>query len=576
MVLKRQSAARAVGATRTLRIASVAISVAMMGALGGCLSVPFIDDEPEVPLGQIGYVSGFYGGAAADEPRAALAGRDALTSGGSAADAATAMYFTLAVTMPSAAGLGGGGMCLVRNPNTQRVETLDFLGQTSSGSGKKVLVPGNARGIFALHAKFGKLKWAELIRPAENHARFGTRVSRAFAENAKFTDAQITPQPSDIIGADGRSPREGQHLKQPQLAAFMARLRSHGPAALHVGAGAEVFAEDVRRAGFGLTASDMKAAQPLWRSTIRVPFLNELSMHFPMPRTPSGTLGAKMAAILAADDRFEDVPVAELGHLVAEASQRAFVDGANGFREKEIEREYTHRTVGKFSITSTTKETVKVAYTQLDEDYSENLMAGYQSDRLTELAAGSEANISFDQRGGETSISAMDIHGGAVACTFSMNGRFGTGRLAPGGGFYLANHAAFPASRDLSMGAVIVEHNFRNHLYMVGAASGGTVTQAALAQVAVSSAYGNKSSLETEVERRERVFRDPIRRVTYVEDGIGAAFSNDLKRRGHRLISLPGLARVNIAYCPAGIPGEQIACSIQADPRGFGFAATPG
>ena len=67
------------------------------------------------PLGVIGSAGPIFGGAVADEPSAALIARDALSAGGSAADAAVALYFGLAATYPIAAGLGGGGMCVVRS-----------------------------------------------------------------------------------------------------------------------------------------------------------------------------------------------------------------------------------------------------------------------------------------------------------------------------------------------------------------------------------------------------------------------------------------------------------------------------
>ena len=73
---------------------------------------------------------GFLGGLATGEPSATLAGRDVLKAGGNAVDAATAIYFNLAVTMPSAAGLGGGGTCIVHDAQSNITKTLNFLARS--------------------------------------------------------------------------------------------------------------------------------------------------------------------------------------------------------------------------------------------------------------------------------------------------------------------------------------------------------------------------------------------------------------------------------------------------------------
>ena len=110
----------------------------------------------EFEEGQVGFIEGFFGGIIVDEPRAALIGRDVLSAGGSASDAAVAAYFTMAVTMPGGASLGGGGICLVHDRLSKRVEAVDFLArvQKSVGSSdvvasiKKILYPDNRRHPF--------------------------------------------------------------------------------------------------------------------------------------------------------------------------------------------------------------------------------------------------------------------------------------------------------------------------------------------------------------------------------------------------------------------------------------------
>ena len=98
--------------------------LALALGLGGCSTLSAVNNSiadvlapSSIPPGQEGTVSGFLGGVVADEPQAALAGRAVLSAGGTAADAVTAMGFTLAVTLPSRAGLGSSGACLAYDPD---------------------------------------------------------------------------------------------------------------------------------------------------------------------------------------------------------------------------------------------------------------------------------------------------------------------------------------------------------------------------------------------------------------------------------------------------------------------------
>ena len=97
-----------------------------------------------------------------DEPRSALIGRDILSAGGNAIDAAVATYFALAVTYPGAASLGGGGMCVVFRGKGEIVEAIDFRSWIFEKDGKAAMIPGAVRGMFALHARYGRLQWEAL------------------------------------------------------------------------------------------------------------------------------------------------------------------------------------------------------------------------------------------------------------------------------------------------------------------------------------------------------------------------------------------------------------------------------
>lgn len=244
--------------------------------------------------GVLGQVEGFSGLVAADEPQAVLIGRDVLALGGLATDAAVAMGFALSVTLPSSAGLGGGGVCLVADaePPTgpdrtaDTVQALEFLPDPTTGPGQAMGVPALARGLFALHARYGSLRWESLVMPAETLARFGAPVSRALARRVPAGPARPARFPPTLA--------EGDRLVHHDLAAVLGRLRQWGAGDLHDGLLAREMLAAAQTAGLALTIEDLRRELPRWGSADTTPRGNETVYRIARggePASPSATTG---------------------------------------------------------------------------------------------------------------------------------------------------------------------------------------------------------------------------------------------------------------------------------------------
>ncbi len=224
-------------------------------------------------------------GVAADEPRAAVIGRDILAQGGNAVDAATAMGLAMAVTLPTRVGLGGGGICVVHDAATRQTRTLDFLPRSPNGG--QVAVPGMLRGLATLHAAHGKMRWEQLVAPAEAKARFETQISRALARDLQVFGgvAGDDPEARRLFLPNGpQPPGEGQKLEQPDLAGVLAQVRQRGAGAFYTGQLGARTAE-----GVGTDAATLASYQAQWRDTAEVRHGNEV-MHFAAP--PEGAPAA--------------------------------------------------------------------------------------------------------------------------------------------------------------------------------------------------------------------------------------------------------------------------------------------
>ncbi|MBB4264423.1 gamma-glutamyltransferase [Roseospira visakhapatnamensis] len=390
--------------------------------LGACESGP--------PPGTVGYVQGFAGLVATDEPRAAVVGRDVLSAGGTAHDAATAIGFALAVTLPSAAGLGGGGVCLIHDLDADeesRVAVLDFLPTTPAGlSGPAPASPGDApvsldgivrpawepvavpalvRGLFALHARGGVLRWESAVTPAETMARFGIPASRALAaEVAALGGPPPDPSMTAVFGPGPLA--EGQAMQNRDLARALAVVRTK-PGDLYGGLTGRELAEAAAGIGHDLTVSAMRD----WRPATRAPVLRET--------------GGDWAAFS---------PVPDSAARLAERWAAAGDGDGDGGDENGL------------------------------------------PPPLPNLAA------TLGSRGA-TSFVVADRFGNAIACALTLNRPFGTGRMVPGFGFPLAP----PPGPDSPALALMLRYNepTADARAAVAAAGAGAVPLAVAAGVPV-------------------------------------------------------------------------------------------
>ncbi|HTQ72385.1 MAG TPA: gamma-glutamyltransferase [Acidocella sp.] len=220
-------------------------------------------------------VPSVFGYAVADEPQAAIVGRDILNHGGNAVDAAAAEGFAQAVTLPSRGGLGGGGACLIKMPNStgqmQPPVVLDFTaGAPAANNGDRpAAVPLLARGLLAMQARYGQLPQSAVIVPAERLAG-GAEVSQALNADLQVVGNALLadPQAGAIFAPNGQMLAPGATFQQPDLASTLETLRVNGVNGLYAGDSAAQFAQAADAAGGGLTAQDLIDATPKYATPV--------------------------------------------------------------------------------------------------------------------------------------------------------------------------------------------------------------------------------------------------------------------------------------------------------------------
>ncbi len=387
--------------------------LALLAFLPGCSTINNVTEKVlgtgGPPVGQPGYVAGFLGGIAADEPRAALAGREVLSSGGTAADAAVAVGLTLAVTLPSRAGLGGGGACLAFGAGPTSInagvpEAIIFTPLPATGSGapadRPAALPMLARGMFLLHARYGSLPFESLVVGAEQLARFGVPASRALIRDLSLVSGPLLADPGAraVFSHDGVPLTEGQTLLQPDLGSTLSQIRIAGVGDLYQGQLARRVAQQSPLSGGPIGLEELRAALPKLANPLILPYRIEKVAFLPPPA--DGGLAANAAFSVLANNPND----------LAAAEARAL-----------------------------------------------SVAAFYRSGGVTPEAALAAANL--PQAGlpplpASTTFATLDRSGNAVVCALTMDNLFGTGRIIPSLGFLAAASPSAVPAPLLSAGLV--------------------------------------------------------------------------------------------------------------------------
>ncbi len=513
-----------------------------LAALAGCS-----DGSPAE--GKLGLVQGFYGGVIADSPRAAEIGRDILAIGGNATDAAVAAYFAMAVTLPSSASIGGGGTCLVHNSKARKTEALMFLTKpsTGGGAGVPVGVPGNVRGMAALHARYGAVRWEELVAPAERLARLGTVTPRALIADLQVAAAAVQQDAVTkrvFSRSDGSLLREGDPWVQEDLAVTLGGIRLRGAGDFYLGPLARQYVAAVRGAGGQLSTEDMRDQTPEWREPITLNWGNH-KVYFAPPPAGGGVLSAQMWSLLESRDAYRSGGDANRAHVAAEMSKRAYAERSNWLDSRNV--------------------FVADPATVLSPTRIDTLLSSYRVDQVTPAATLPQPPRQRPNDAPAAALVAVDRFANAVACSFTTNGFFGGARIAGSTGVLISPAPGINGRGPAAIGPMIVANTNTGDFFYASAASGGTSGPAVMTEVAANALLLGKPL--PEAVSLPRVLHAGIPDQVYVEPGAADA----LRARGHAVEQIPVLGQVGAVYCVEGLHAKRSTCTVVADERGHGL-----
>ncbi len=364
-------------------------------------------------------------------------GFDILQKGGNAVDASVAVGFALAVTLPRAGNLGGGGFILIYDAETDDISAIDYRSAAPISStsdlfleGESVVrfghlvnaVPGSVAGLLKAHKDHGSLPLGELLKPAIRLARDGFEVTHdlnyvlGWGKESMLANKESRDK---FYNLDEDPIQIRSIFRQPKLAKTLFKISKKGSDIFYKGEIAEWISEESLSNGGLITLEDMASYEAKLREPIETSYRGYRVVTMP-PAASGGLVLLQSLNILENFDlKKSGHNSAKTVHLLSEAMQRAYADRAEYHGDPDF---YT----------------VPVKQ-MLDKEYSSDLAKDIADTRTPDgqIFAG---NLSkYDESPDTTHFSIIDSEGNAVSNTYTLGSSFGSGVTIEKGGFLMNN-----------------------------------------------------------------------------------------------------------------------------------------
>ncbi|MBO1531134.1 gamma-glutamyltransferase [Psychrobacter sp. F1192] len=379
---------------------------------------------------------------ASQEALASDIGLQILKDGGNAVDAGVAVGFALAVTLPRAGNIGGGGFMIIYDAEQGETVALDYREKAPSSAfrdmyldkdgnavsslsrfhGLAVGVPGTVAGLLKALEDHGTMSRGQVMAPAIALAENGIEVTAGLSESLSALSDRLQKWPSTkkvFFKPDGSVYQPGEILKQPELARSLKLIAAQGADGFYKGETARNIVKAVNEAGGSMNLQDLATYEAIARKPVTGDYRGYEIVSMPPPS--SG--GIHIVQIL---NILEGYPLKDYGHnsaqtihLMAEAMQLAYADRAEYLGDSDFVD------VPASGLTS-----------QAYADQLRTLIYPNKATPASSIKANNPLPYESDQT---THFSVVDKDGNAIANTYTLNFSYGTGLVADGTGILLNN-----------------------------------------------------------------------------------------------------------------------------------------